>query len=44
MKNLFDLTDRVVVVTGGAGTLGRSFVSAFLQAGANVVIAEKDVE
>jgi len=33
-----ELTDRVVVVTGGASNIGRGIVHAFAQQGANVVI------
>jgi NAD(P)-dependent dehydrogenase (short-subunit alcohol dehydrogenase family) len=39
---LFDLTDRVVVVTGGSRGLGREMVAGFAQAGADVVIASRD--
>lgn len=36
----FDITDRVAIVTGGAGLLGRSHAAALAGAGANVVIAD----
>ncbi len=38
MKDPFSLRDRVIIVTGGLGQLGRQFSSAFVQAGAHVVI------
>jgi NAD(P)-dependent dehydrogenase (short-subunit alcohol dehydrogenase family) len=38
----FGLADKVVIITGGAGGLGRAFASAFLQAGARVTIADID--
>jgi len=37
----FDLTDQTVVVTGGAGQLGRAFVSALLDAGARVAVFDR---
>ena len=36
--NLFDLRDRIVVVTGGLGQLGRQFTRALLYAGARVAV------
>lgn len=40
--NLFNLTDRTAVVTGGAGLLGAEFCRALAQAGAAVVVADLD--
>ena len=39
---LFDLTNRVAIVTGGAGFLGQQFSEALAEAGANVVVADID--
>ena len=39
-KNLFDLSDKVVIVTGGAGLLGKKFCEILNEYGANVVIAD----
>lgn len=41
-KKIFDLTDRVVVITGGAGLLGSQYAEAFCQVGAKVVLADLD--
>ena len=42
MKNLFDIRDRVVVVTGGAGILGRSICAYLAEQGARVVVLDRD--
>ena len=42
MNNLFDITGRVVVVTGGAGILGRAICLYLSQQGARVVILDRD--
>jgi len=40
----FSLTGKTVIVTGGAGRLGRAMVTAYAQAGANVVVASRNQE
>jgi 2-deoxy-D-gluconate 3-dehydrogenase len=40
IQDLFDLTDRVALVTGGAGLLGRQFTQTLAEAGAAVVVAD----
>lgn len=44
IPELFDLTDRVAVVTGGAGLLGTEFCKTLAQAGASVIVADMDGE
>lgn len=42
--DLFDLTDRVVLVTGGSRGLGREMAFAAAECGADVVIASRDID
>lgn len=42
MKNIFDLSGRVAVVTGGAGLIGREIVRGLAQSGATAYIADND--
>lgn len=44
MKNLFDIRDRVVVVTGGTGVLGRSICAYLAEQGARVVVLGRDAK
>ncbi|HEY3484138.1 MAG TPA: SDR family oxidoreductase, partial [Ilumatobacteraceae bacterium] len=43
-RDLFDMTDRVAVVTGGSRGLGREMVLAFAEHGAHVVIASRKLD
>jgi 2-deoxy-D-gluconate 3-dehydrogenase len=40
MTNAFDVSGRTVIVTGGAGLLGRAYAGALVGAGASVVLAD----
>jgi 3-oxoacyl-[acyl-carrier protein] reductase len=44
MSGMFDLTDRVAIVTGGGQGIGKVVARAFADAGANVAIAELNAE
>ena len=44
MDELFDVHDKVVVITGGSRGLGRAMSLAFGQRGARVVIASRKLE
>lgn len=39
-KQKFDLTDKVIVISGGCGLIGRAFCEAVAQFGGNVVVAD----
>jgi NAD(P)-dependent dehydrogenase (short-subunit alcohol dehydrogenase family) len=43
-KNLFDIKDRVIVVTGGMGQLGRQFTRSLCDAGARVAVVDIKIE
>jgi NAD(P)-dependent dehydrogenase (short-subunit alcohol dehydrogenase family) len=44
MNNLFDLTNRIAIVTGGAGLLASQHAIALCQHGAKVILADFNVE
>lgn len=44
VKKIFDLTDRIIIVAGGAGQIGFSFCEILADAGATVIIADIDYE
>jgi len=44
IHQLFDLTGRVALITGGSGWLGGAMAAALAEAGANVVVASRDEE
>jgi len=43
-EQIFDLSDRVGIITGGAGKMGREFAKVLSFAGASVVLADIDKE
>lgn len=44
IKKLFSLKNRNIIVAGGAGQIGFSFVEILLDSGANVILADLDIE
>lgn len=44
VKQLFDLTGKVILVTGGAGNYGRCIAEGLAEAGATVIIASRNME
>ena len=42
--NLFSVKDRVIVITGATGVLGRAMVSHFAEEGAKVVMLGSNVQ
>lgn len=43
-KNIFDLTGKTAIITGGSRGLGREMALAFAEHGANVVVASRKLE
>jgi gluconate 5-dehydrogenase len=44
IQELFNLKDKVAIITGGAGHLGTAISEALAEAGANVVIASRNID
>ncbi|MFZ4815900.1 MAG: SDR family oxidoreductase [Phototrophicaceae bacterium] len=44
MNNLFELNDKIAIVTGGSGVLGKAICLALAQAGATVVLMARDAD
>ena len=44
MNNLFSLTNKSIVITGGTGVLGKAMVRHFASEGANVVVVGRNEE
>lgn len=44
LNNMFDLRDKVILITGGGGHLGESMCEALAEYGANLIIGSRDIE
>lgn len=44
MSNLFDLTDKVAIVTGSNGLLGKEFVKALYSANCNLILTDFNID
>ena len=43
-NNRFDLTNKIAVVTGGAGGIGKALALGLADAGANIVVTSRGLE
>jgi NAD(P)-dependent dehydrogenase (short-subunit alcohol dehydrogenase family) len=43
-KNIFDVNNRVIIITGGMGQLGRQFTKSLCEAGAKVAVFDVKIE
>ena len=41
MKNLFDIKNKVIVITGGCGILGKNIANYLAEQGAKIVILDR---
>ena len=41
-KKLFDLSDKVIIITGAAGNLGSQYAEGLSEVGANIVLGDLD--
>ena len=41
MRNLFDIKDKVIIVTGGCGILGKGIANYLAEQGAKIVILDR---
>ncbi len=44
MRNLFDIKDQVMVITGGTGVLGTSMTEYLAEQGAKMVVLGRNIE
>lgn len=44
IKELFDLSNKIAIVTGGSGLFGKPICTSLAEAGANVIIASRGIE
>jgi NAD(P)-dependent dehydrogenase (short-subunit alcohol dehydrogenase family) len=44
MKNIFDISNKVAVITGGSGLLGARFASVLADYGANVILTDFNID